>query len=372
MKTTTQQCFKSAFDLYVWQNDNCNRCKKSVTYNQRLGRMPQYRCAVQQQIEGQQMDEIEVNQRTFDAVQGKQCQFFVPKVEQPEVLDFSKGESVCRGDVPVAEPTKPQAQEQPQEQPKPKPTVHDATLLRLSMEKNIPIEELEAAERRMFETIAENGFLPPVMNEARFRKQVQSDTQKMLETFTWDENMMIAFVPLVISRIAWWYAERVMKFCADNRIQEVKKLGRTIKEIRTRYIDELKKDLDIAHINNVERQSLAFIEEYKRDFTILWFQVNGAIKREHPEMPYNEMRTDAWCGVLMVRFLKSHNKRMDGVIAAKMGQSTSITNPNMLKLETLLDAYLPAGFKIQDTKQIDLCLRVLENKVRKIDFEVID
>lgn len=368
MKTTTQQCFKSAYDLVWWQNDNCTRCKKSVTYNQRLGRMPQYRCAVQQQIEGQQMGNDEVSQRTFDAVQTKKCQFFVPKVEEPEILDFSKGESVCRDDAPATEPPK----EEPKEQPKKKETVHDATLLRLSMEQNIPIEELEAAEKRIFETIAQKGFLPPMMDEARFRKEVKNDTQKMLETFTWEENMMIAFVPLVISRIAWWYAEKVMKYCADNRISEVKKLGRTIKEIRTRYIDELKKDLDIAHINNVERQTLTFIEEYKRDFTILWFQVNGAIKREHPEMPYQEMRTDAWCGVLMVRFLKSHNRKMDDVIAAKMGQSTSMTNPNMVKLETLLDAYLPDGFNIQNTEQIDLCLRVLANRVREIDFEVID
>ena len=78
----------------------------------------------------------------------------------------------------------------------------------------------------------------------------------MLETFTWDENMMIAFVPLVISKIAWWYAEKVMKYCADHRISEVKKLGRAIKEVRTKYIDDLRKDLDFAHIN-VRRCSLS-------------------------------------------------------------------------------------------------------------------
>lgn len=368
MKTTTQQCFKSAYDLYLWQSANCEQCKKSVCYNQKLKRMPQYRCAVQQQIEGQQMGEDEVNQRTFDAVQGKQCQFFVPKVEQPEILDFSKGECVVVKEEPKPEP-------EPMEQPKeaPKPTVHDATLLRMSMGKNIPIEELEAAEKRMFEAIAKNGTLPPMLHkEMEFRKQVKDDTQKMLETFTWDENMMIAFVPLVISRIAWWYSEKVMKYCADHRISEVKKLGRTIKEVRTKYIDELRKDLDFAHINNVERQAMQFVEEYKRDFQIFQLQVNAAIKREYPDMEYIEMRTDAWCGVLMVDFLKQHNNAMDKIIAAKMGQSTSITNPRMVALAGLLDAYLPAGFKIKDTKQIDLCLRVLANMVRNIDFEVVE
>ena len=367
MKTTTQQCFKSAYDLYLWQSANCEQCKKSVCYNQKLKRMPQYRCAVQQQIEGQQMGESEVNQRTFDAVQGKQCQFFVAKVEQPEILDFSKGECVVVKDEPKPEP--------PQEQPKetPTPTVHDATLLRMSMEKNIPIEELEAAEKRMFEAITKKGALPPMVSrEMDFKQQVKDETRQMLETFTWDENMMIAFVPLVISKIAWWYAEKVMKYCADHRISEVKKLGRTIKEVRTKYIDDLRKDLDFAHINNVERQAMQFVEEYKRDFQIFQLQVNAAIKREYPDMEYQDMRTDAWCGVMMVEFLKQHNRAMDKIIAEKMGASTSITNPCMVSLATLLDAYMPAGFKIQDTRQIDLCLRVLANKVREIDFEVVE
>ena len=333
--------------------------------------MPQYRCAVQQQIEGQQMGENEVNQRTFDAVQGKTCQFFVPKVEQVEILDFSKGESIYRDDPPQEDPMDQETAPAPQDQPK--ATVHDATLLRMSMEKNIPIEELEAAEKRMFEAIAKNGVLPPMASrEMEFKQQVKDETRQMLETFTWEENMMIAFVPLVISKIAWWYAEKAMKFCADNRIQEVKKLARAIKEIRQKYIDDLRKDLDLAHINNVETQAVQFIEEYKRDFQIMQIQVNQAIKREYPDIEYIEMRTDAVCGITMIQFLKKHNRDMDKIIAQKMGASKSITNPCMVSLETLLDAYLPTGFKIQDTRQIDLCVRVLANRVREIDFEVVE
>lgn len=285
MKTTTQQCFKSAFGFCLWQESNCQQCKKSVCYNMKLKRVP---------------------------------------------------------------------------------------LMRLASENHIPVEDMEAAERRMFETIAKTGSLPPFVDEARFRQQMRDDTQVMLETFTWEENMMIAFVPLIISRVAFWYAERVMKYCADHRIQEVKKLGRAIKELRTRYIDGLRKDLDFQHINNVETQALRFTDEYAWDFQVLWFQVNGAIKREHPDLAYSDMRTDAWCGVLMVDFLKRHNAEMSKIIAAKMGSSATITNPCLLSLATLLDAYLPKDFKIADSKQIDLCFRVLANRIREIKFELTD
>lgn len=313
------------------------------------------------------MGEEEVSQRTYDAVQLDKCPYFAAKVEQPEAetLDFSKGESVVK-----KEETKPEPKEQPKAPPK--PIIHDATLLQMSMEKNIPVEDLEADEKRMFEAIAQHGFLPPSTQEMQFKKKVKDETQIMFDTFTWDENMMIAFVPLVISHIAWLYAEKVMKYCADHRISEVKKLGRAIKEVHTKYIDDLRKDLDMAHINNVEKQTMQFVQECKWDFQIFNLQVNSAIKKEYPDMMYQDMRTDAWCGVLIIEFLKRHNREMDKIIAQKMGSSNSITNPRMNALSGLLDAYLPDGFMLKDTKQIDLCLRVLANRIRQIDFQVVD
>lgn len=370
MKTTTQQCFKNAYALYVWQERNCQKCKKAVCYNQKTGKMPQYRCAIQRQIEGQQLGDVEINQRTFDAVQESTCKYFVPDAEQPEILNFSKGKSFVTAGVCPATVTKTQPVIQDK---KSKGRIHDATLMHMAIENNIPISDLEEAEKRMFETISKKGFMPPIFDEVRFRQQMRNDTQKMLDTFTWQENMMIAFVPLIISRIAWWYAEKVMKYCADRRIQDVKKLGRAIKDLRQRYIDDLRKDLDFKHINNVETQAMKFIDECSKDFQLLWFQVNGAIKKEYPDMPYSDMRTDAWCGVLMVDFLKRHNTEMDKIIAAKMGQSTSITNPHMASLATLLDAYLPQGFVLKDERQqIELCIRVLANRIRMIDFELTD
>lgn len=94
----------------------------------------------------------------------------------------------------------------------------------------------------MFDTIWNNEIAPNVgnaiknvqapMSEARFKELARRDAQTMLDTFTWEENMMIAFVPLIISKVAWVYAEKALKYCADNRISEFKKLGRSIKELR--------------------------------------------------------------------------------------------------------------------------------------------
>ena len=124
--------------------------------------------------------------------------------------------------------------------------------------------EIKAAEKRMFDTIWNNEIAPNVgnaiknvqasMSEARFKELARRDAQTMLDTFTWEENMMIAFVPLIISKVAWVYAEKALKYCADNRISEFKKLGRSIKELRQKYLDVLRLDLDFTHIHRVNHK----------------------------------------------------------------------------------------------------------------------
>lgn len=236
-------------------------------------------------------------------------------------------------------------------------------------------EELKAAEKRMYDTIFEkeivnniNG-LSPMMTEKQFKESVRHDTDWMMKTFTFNENMMIAFVPLVISHLAWVYAEKVMKYCAEHKIPETVKLSRAVKRVRQEYVDSLKKDLDARHIQHIEKQTEEFFKEYTSDFTIFWYCVNSQYKKQFPGDIYKDMKTDAFLGVLMCRFLVDHNKRMDKIIEAKMGFAQSIKNPYMDKLETCLDAYC-GNQVIECDTNIKACLKVLEKNINEIDFEI--
>ena len=136
-----------------------------------------------------------------------------------EILDFSKGESMFNETAVFNQIEQaPEIEHGHEEKPTP--------------------EELKAAEKRMYDTIFEkeivnnvNG-LPPMMTEKQFKESVRHDTDWMMKTFTFNENMMIAFVPLVISHLAWMYADKVMKYCAEHKIPETVKLSRAVKPVR--------------------------------------------------------------------------------------------------------------------------------------------
>ena len=381
MKKTKEPCFSNGTEFMVWQDENCLQCKKAVWYNEKLDRYPQYRCAVQKQIEGQAVGIDEISQRAYEAAHQRRCPFFKSKVEEKpkeEVLDFSKGESLFNK-LPLFNDIEQDrniehapAEQTPTAEPKAKQAEQiDTALLKLSRETGVAYDALKEAECRMFETIMAKAQLPPIFQEQKFKGQVKSDVRNMLETFTWKENMMIAFVPLVISHLAWMYADKVMKYCADNRIPETIKLSRAVKHVRQEYLDSLRVDLDSAHIRRIEQQTEQFFTLYAHDFTILWWCVNGRYKKQFPDCDLKDMKTDAFIGVLMCRFLVEHNKRMDKIIQAKMGTGQSIKNPYMDKLGTCLDAY--CGNQVIDCDDnINACMKILEKNINEIDFEVDD
>ena len=373
MKTTSERIFANDIKMSYWQQDNCMRCAKAVWYNTQLGRCPKYKCALQRDMEAQATGDMEINERSFNACHNaKTCPFIKQKEQESapgdEILDFSKGESMLNettvfNKIEQAPEIEHGHEEKPMAAPE-APKEHKPTP-----------EELKAAEKRMYDTIFEkeimnniNG-LSPMMTEKQFKESVRHDTDWMMKTFTFNENMMIAFVPLVISHLAWVYADKVMKYCAEHKIPETVKLSRAVKHVRQEYVDSLKKDLDARHIQHIEKQTEEFFKEYTSDFTIFWYCVNSQYKKQFPGDIYKDMKTDAFLGVLMCRFLVDHNKRMDKIIEAKMGFAQSIKNPYMDKLETCLDAYC-GNQVIECDTNIKACLKVLEKNINEIDFEI--
>ena len=382
MNTTNERIFAKDTDMMFWQQYNCTQCAKAVWYNARLGRCPKYNCALQRDMEAQAGGEMEINERSFRMLHGvKRCPLFKAMGATPDdatpvydAHDFAKGERMVIPEEP------PKQQEEPKPEPKPQPA---------SKTYSPTPEEIKAAEERMLQTIWDKSIAPNIheairtpamwnnrplpMTERQFKQIVADNTERMLETFTWEENMMIAFVPLIISKVAWVYAEKVLAYCAAHRLSEYKKHGRVVKMLRQEYLDTLAKDLDRRHVRHIETQTEQFIEEINHHLTILWLQANTYIKNAAGyEITHDTMRTDAMVAILMVRYLKAHDNRMNAIIEAKMGHSESITNPQMIDLAGLMKVYLPKDFEVGTNYQLDLCAKIFENSLSKIEFDITD
>lgn len=211
---------------------------------------------------------------------------------------------------------------------------------------------------------------PADVQERQFKEQCNADTQAIMDSFTFEEHVQIAFVPLIIAQVAWFYADKVLRYCADKRISEVKKLSRAVKGLREWYIQELRKDLDAKHLNHFLTQADDFIKECAWDFQTLYFSTLNELNRQFPQIPHDEMRTNAYIAMMFCKEVRRHEDRMMALIRTKLGHAREGHIPCIDQLHTCMDAYL-GDIKIQESRDTEIAMRIFRKNLSKIEFTLV-
>lgn len=212
------------------------------------------------------------------------------------------------------------------------------------------------------------------LQEKAFRESVSESTKKMMERLTIDEQMRVSFVPLIITQLAWLYADKAMECAARDKVSILKKLSRMLKMVHQQYNDELRRELDYDHLQNVVKQTDMCIGEISRDLTILYFSVNQELKLSTPEYPYDEQRTYAIISTLFIDLLKTYNLEMDKLLAEKLQDKNlapSILPPLIQHLRTGMVAFagVEGKFNYKDVN-VQTAMKVIKNRINSIEFSV--
>ena len=213
------------------------------------------------------------------------------------------------------------------------------------------------------------------LRERAFRKSVSEGTRLMIERLTLDEQMRVSFVPLIIAHLAWIYADKAMERAARDKVSLLKKLSRTLRMVRQRYDDELRRELDHAYFRRIVERTDMFADSISRDLSVLYFSVNNEIKRVAPEYPYDELRTYAVMSTLFIRLYETHNKEMDRLLTEKLRDrhlSPNVTPPLIRHLNTGMEAFsgMEGKFNFKDLN-VTNAMRVIKNRLGDIRFSVL-
>lgn len=220
----------------------------------------------------------------------------------------------------------------------------------------------------------ENPLNEKERKEKMFRKQIAESTRKMIETLTIAEQMRVSFVPLIITHLAWVYADKAMACAARDKVSLLKKLSRTLKMVHQKYNEELRRELDYTHLQNVVKQTEMCMDEISRDLTILYFSVNQELKRKVPQYGFDEQRTYAIISTLFIDLLKQHNREMDKLLAEKLNDrnlAPSIVPPLTQHLHTGMVAFAGVEGKFDYREQnVVMAMKVIKNRIGSIEFSV--
>lgn len=211
--------------------------------------------------------------------------------------------------------------------------------------------------------------------EELFRRKVSEDVRKIREVFTDEEHLRIAFVPLVYTYIAGQYAEKCRRYSAEHRIGLLKDTGRRYDRWKDSYRRTLEKDLSRKQVDEIEKDSRLFMDTFSLDFLKLYFSVNNIFKKQYPNYPYGDMRSDALCGLIMIEILEAHNREIDEMIVSRMGERSRVLqylSPHASALMDILGAYAGVWDSFRhDDINVELAARVIRNRVLQMKFNIM-
>lgn len=207
-------------------------------------------------------------------------------------------------------------------------------------------------------------------NEEEFKESVHKGTAMMLETFSFQENMEISYVPLIITELAWHYADKALQKAASYMISSTKKLSRACKELRKSYLKEVSKDIDMSHQSKFMNETKKLIEVCQYDLTILWYSINQHLKTNHYELPYLDLRTDAYLSAAMVGMLKEHNEKVSKMVGDRIGDYRDFTNPKTLALKDCMEAFVSPA-EVEITSHIKTGMEIMKKNMKLIEFNMV-
>ena len=208
--------------------------------------------------------------------------------------------------------------------------------------------------------------------EAKFRESCKTDVQRILEAFTVQEHVQITFIPLVLNEIAWEFARRAMALGARDKVQDLKKLSRVLKQLRKHYEKVVCQDLLPSDLQNIQRQSLEFMQEHAYHFQIMYYTLYNVLSRQNGRLPFEELRITALCAMLVIRCCDMHNEKCDDMLRERLGKITASKRmPDMDALYSGMDAFTGEikPFDWQDNN-VQMCMGILRNNLLKCEFEV--
>lgn len=206
-------------------------------------------------------------------------------------------------------------------------------------------------------------------------EECQNSAQLLKDNLTEAEQCRVAFVPLVITNIAWRYADLVLEEVATLKVECLKKLARSMRDLHRKYDADIMLALDYTRRKQIETETDKCLNEINLDMTKLFFSVNHEFKRTSPDYPYDRMRSHAVMGKLLIDYLIQYNKRSDEMIAQRLGYKIAPSQVPIVveNLGICFEAFAGVGKEFNwQAPYIQTAVSVIDNKIKSAEFNILN
>lgn len=208
--------------------------------------------------------------------------------------------------------------------------------------------------------------------EERRERETRRDQELVRGALTLQEKARVAIVPVMVDCMALRLASVAAEKAASYRLAMMKRVTREVRSLMAEYGMAMSAGVERGTLDLIRGHAERFMEEYRKDFTVLYFSVNQEFKRKCPVYPYDDLRTVAIMAKLLLRLSERYGREAFKAVAKAIGKSKIPARlPLMGELERCMDAYAAdmGRFDYAD-RNVLLSMRVIENRVNGIEFGV--
>lgn len=243
--------------------------------------------------------------------------------------------------------------------------------------KSGPVQIVATLNNKTYKVNSDRFGWKKISTEQVFSRMCEEAQQRAENELVWNlnntEKAKIIVAPLIIIQIIWYYTGIVLKLAAQNKVEILKKLSRTIKLLQEKYEKDTLSELDFVHYTSMVKQTNSFIEEKSMDFTLFYYSVNSQFLKKHPDYPYKDMRSYAIMTMALIQCLDEYNKQMDKILEKKVLKKRDSVRPAFLEhLYNGMEAISGdmSGFNFSETN-VSNAKKIFINNISNVDFSVV-
>lgn len=145
------------------------------------------------------------------------------------------------------------------------------------------------SEREIFAEISSRLESGQRSLTASMARKAAEDKRLLREKLSEEEAFSITYVPFSIAEVAWDYVDSIFNFVQYMRLEETKKLCRSIRELRREYDRKRFKVIDDSMRQSEISNAILFQEELKDFFGAMHKKFNDSMRVSFPDLDYDHV-----------------------------------------------------------------------------------
>lgn len=187
-----------------------------------------------------------------------------------------------------------------------------------------------------------------------------------MHLLSFEESVKMAYIPVLLTKAAFRYAEMVATMCAQNRlpyVKEVREIRKAIGEYHSQSFGNISSKALLALENETEE----FFDMASTDVQTLWFVVNQELKTRYPELDKEyDLLTYLCIGIAMLRYVRKFEIASDTMLSRRMGEHMCCApNKYSLVVWKMLEK-IADNHKVDGSDMINLSLRIIRKKADEL------